>query len=774
MKKTGFLLVLLFLFSAAHAQEKATISGSITDVETGEELIGATVLVKELGSGTVANVYGFYSLTLPKGSYTIEYGYIGYITKTETIDLQADQLINLEMQPKGINIGTFEVVDERTNENVESVEMSSTNLQMEAIKKIPALMGEVDVIKAIQMLPGVQTVGEGSSGFYVRGGGVDQNLILLDEAPVYNASHLLGFFSVFNSDAIKDVQLYKGGIPAEYGGRLSSVLDIRMKEGNSKGFHGSGGLGTISSRLMLEAPIAKKKGSFMIAGRRTYADVFLKLHPDTNIRKNKLYFYDLNLKANYKINDNNRVFLSGYFGRDVFGFGDEFGMNWGNQTATVRWNHVYTPKLFSNLTLIYSNFDYFLGSEDGAQAFSWNSDIKDYTAKLDFSYFPSPKHTLRFGALSTYHNFNPGLVKGEGDETIFSQLQVPKSNAIESGLYVSNEHKISKRFSARYGLRWSVFQNVGPTTIYTFDDEFNATDTTDYASGDFYNTFQGLEPRVSMRYSMSDNSSIKASYNRTRQYVHLASNSTSSSPLDIWFPSSPNVKPQIADQVAAGYFLNLKDNSYELSAEMYYKWMKNSIDFKNHAQLLLNPQLEGELRFGNARAYGLELMVRKQEGKLSGWVSYTLARTERRIPEIDPDWYPTKYDKTHDISVVASYQLNEQWSFGGAWVYSTGAAVTLPTGRFEYQGVIVPVYSTRNGERMPSFHRLDLSATWDFKQKEGKKWDGELVFSVYNAYMRKNAFQINFREDPDNAGQTIAEKTYLFGIVPAITYNFKF
>lgn len=768
------LLLGLVFASSAHAQDKATISGSVTDEETGEELLGATIYVKELGTGTTTNLYGFYSLTIPKGKYTLVYSYIGFADQEHVVDLQENMKKNLELRVAGETLKEFEVQAESKNSNVESVEMSMVKMKIENIKKIPALMGEVDVIKAIQFLPGVATVGEGNSGFYVRGGAVDQNLVLLDEAPVYNASHLMGFFSVFNSDAIKDIQLYKGGIPSRYGGRLSSVLDIRMKEGSTKKFSGTGGIGTISSRLTLEAPIVKNKGSFVVSGRRTYADQFLRFSRDTALRQSKLFFWDLNMKANYKLNDNNRLFLSSYFGRDVLGGDNVFQIRWGNATSTLRWNHVYNDRLFSNVTLIYSQFNYFLGEPTGAEAFSWTSDITDYTGKIDYNYFLNPENTIRFGLSTTYHKFNPGFVRGEGTETIFNQLQLPKVNALEHAIYLSNEHKITPRFTALYGLRYSMFQNIGPATVYGFDDQYNVTDTTTYQRGDIYQTYGGFEPRLGMKYTLTEFSSVKLSYNRMRQYVQLASNTTSSSPLDIWFPSSPNVEPQIADQIAVGYFHNIKDNKYEASVELYYKDMQNSIDFKNHAQLLLNPQLEGELRFGDARAYGMELLVRKNEGKLTGFVSYTLARTERNIPEIYSDWYPTKYDKTHDLAIVASYEINKRWDVSANWVFATGSAVTMPSGRFTYAGVVVPVYTERNGARLPNYHRLDFAATLKGKEKEGRKWSGDWVFSVYNAYYRKNPYSINFRQDEDNPGETYAEMTYLFGIIPAVTYNFRF
>lgn len=758
--------------------QKHTISGHVTDAESGEELIGATIYVEELKSGAVTNVYGFYSITLEQGTYHLTYSFVGFQPVKRTIDLTSDIKMDIELGSGSETLQEVVIEAEAKDQNVTSVEMSKVNMKMETIKEIPALMGEVDVIKAIQLLPGVQTVGEGTSGFYVRGGGVDQNMIMLDEATVYNASHLMGFFSVFNSDAIKGLQLYKGGIPAEYGGRLSSVLDIRMKDGNNKKFAATGGIGTISSRLTLEGPIMKDKMSFLISGRRTYADQFLRFSPDTNVRKNKLYFYDLNGKWNWKVNDNNRLFVSAYTGEDVFKFADLFKLSWGNQTVTARWNHIFSNKLFMNLTGIYSRFDYGLGATSGVESFSWDSDIKDYSGKLDFNYFLNPKNTVRFGLISTYHIFNPGFARGEGEESIFNELKLQDSYALESALYISNEQKIGARITTRYGLRYSDFRNFGPGDMYGYDENYNVNDTTSYSSGEQINRYGGFEPRLGINYLINEEQSLKASYNRTRQYVQLASNSTASSPLDIWFPASKNVEPQIADQVAIGYFRNLKKNTYEASVEAYYKWMQNSIDFKDHAQLLLNPQLEGELRFGEARAYGLEFMVKKQEGKLTGWVSYTLARAERKIESINNgNWYKTKYDKLHDVSVVASYELSKRMQLGMTWVFGTGQAVTMPTGRMQYANMLVPVYSDRNAARMPAYHRMDLGLTVKpnpDKENKTLPWSGEWVFSIYNAYNRHNAFAINFRQDPENPNETIAEKVYLFPIIPAVTYNFKF
>lgn len=768
------LLLAVLLSSYSFSQATFTISGTMEDASSGEALIGATIYVPSLSKGVNTNVYGFYSLTLPQGNYEVSYSFIGYQKVTKTFALDRNIKMDVELEPSSIMVEEAVIEgNSDAEQNIESVDMSTVNMQMSAIKKIPAFMGEVDVIKAIQLLPGVATVGEGGSGFYVRGGAVDQNLILLDEAAVYNASHLLGFFSVFNSDAIKDVQLYKGGIPARYGGRLSSVLDIHMKDGNNKKFAGTGGIGTVSSRLTLEAPLKKDKGSILVSGRRTYADVFLLFSKNEAQRNTRLYFYDLNLKANYEISENDRIYLSGYFGRDVFKFADLFGLDWGNTTGTFRWNHIYNSKLFSNVSLIYSNFQYGLGQDFEGFGFQWDSDIKDLTGKVDLSYFLNPNNTLRFGVTSTLRKMNPGYARGTG-ESIFNELKLEEVNALEHAVYASNEHHLTDAFKVQYGLRYSLFQQIGPGTVWSYNETFEPTDSTYYNSGDQVQQYGGFEPRIGMSYKLNRTTAIKASYNRMYQYIHLASNSTSSSPLDVWFTSSQNVKPQMADQVALGYFRNFKDNTLEFSAEVYYKTMTNAIDFKNHAELFLNKHLEGELRFGEARSYGLELLMRKQTGRLTGMVSYTLARTEKRIPDITPDWYPTKYDKTHDVAVVASYTLSDKWSFGANFIYGTGAAVTLPTGRFTYLGMVVPVYSDRNGARMPAYHRLDLSATLKPEQKKERKWQGEWVFSVYNAYNRHNAYSINFETEDFDPNITYAVKTYLLPIVPSVTYNFSF
>lgn len=774
MKNIVFGLFLI-LNLGVFAQEKYTISGNLNDAENGEGLIGASVKVADQAKGTVTNVYGFYSLTLPKGTYKILYSYLGFETITKEVVLDKNIKLNLELKEKSTTFDEVVITGEAGNENVESLDMSKDELNIEQIKGIPALMGEVDVIKAIQLLPGVQTIGEGGSGFFVRGGAADQNLILLDEANVYNASHLMGFFSVFNPDAVKNVELYKGGIPAQYGGRLASVLDIRMKDGNMKKFSGQGGIGTISSRLTLTAPIKKDKGAFMISGRRTYADIFLPLANNPDLDGTKLYFYDANIKGNYSLNDNNRLYLSGYFGRDVLSINNQFNMDWGNATGTLRWNHVFNDKLFLNSTVVYSSYNYELGtpSTEGDFNFTWKSKINDYYIKEDFNYYLDPKNTVKFGLQSAFHQISPGTIsfKNEGIE---NEIVTPTTNSLEHAIYVSNEQKFNNRFSAVYGLRYSLFQNIGTATVYGYDENYDISDTTLYAKGDIYQTYGGLEPRLGLKYTLDETSSVKASYNRTRQYIQLASNSTSSSPLDVWFSSSPNVKPQYADQVALGYFKNIKNNLIETSAEVYYKKMYNTIDFKDHAQLIFNQGLEGELRIGDAHSYGLELMAKKTKGKWTGWLSYTYSRVFKDIPLINEgNAYPAKYDQPHNISFVTSYEFSKRFMLALNWVYNTGRAVSMPTGKFVYQGQTIPIYSAKNSERLPAYHRMDISATLKSKNYDTKKFKGEWVFSIYNLYNRANAYSLNFVENQDT-GVTEAQMLYLFKVIPSVTYNFKF
>lgn len=755
--------------------KKNTISGHIKDARTGEMLIGATVYVKEASTGTSSNLYGFYSLSLIPGDYLLTFSYIGYRPVEQVVNLDKDLNLEIELTNSEEVLQEVVITGERQDKNVKSTEMSVVKMESKTIRQIPALFGETDVIRALQLMPGVKTVAEGSTGFSVRGGSSDQNLVLLDEATVYNAGHMLGFFSVFNNDAVKDVTLYKGDIPAAYGGRLSSLLDVRMKEGNSKEFSGTGGIGLISSRLTLEGPIVNENTSFIVSGRRTYADLFIPLFGNDDIKGSKLYFYDFNAKINHTFDEKNRVFVSAYIGKDVFK--NEFaGMALGNGTFTARWNHLFSQKLFSNFTFLKSTYQYMLGTPEGeANSFEWKSRLDDYSGKADFTYYLNPENTIRFGASSTYHAFDPGRAKGTGDETFFDEYVLPKNYALESGIYLSNEQKIGGLLTIKYGLRFSMFQNIGSATVYNFDKTYETIDSTVYSKGDFYNTNFGIEPRVGITYLLNDKSSIKASYSHTIQYLQLAQNSTAGTPLDIWFPASPNVKPQVSDQGAVGYFRNFLDNKIETSVEGYYKYMTNSIDFKDHAQLLLNKELEGELRFGESWSYGLEFMVKLTKGPVTGWVSYTLSKAERQIKEInDGNPYPAPYDKPNDISIVANYDISKRLTIGANWVYSTGSPVTFPTGRAIYGNKIVPIYSDRNQYRMPDYHRIDISATLRGKERYGKKFYGEWSFSVYNAYARKNAWAINFVQDSEDSNKTYAEKTYLFSIIPSITYNFHF
>lgn len=755
--------------------KKLIISGSIKDATNGEQLLGATVFIKELKTGTASNLYGFYSISLQQGTYTLVYSYIGYQNIERTIQLKANTTINIELQPLQSELKEVVITEKRSNENITKNEMSVVRMDAKTIRQIPAFMGEVDIIKAMQLLPGVQTTSEGSSGFSVRGGSPDQNLILLDEATVYNASHLLGFFSVFNNDAIKDVKIYKGDIPMNYGGRLSSVLDVRMNDGNDKHFEGTGGIGNISSRLTLEGPLLKDKTSFILSGRRTYFDLFLPLSSDEKIRDNTLYFYDFNAKIAHTINENNRIYLSGYFGRDVFN--NNFSkLNSGNQTFTMRWNHLFSKKIFSNFMFVYSKYDYYLGTPEGeAYSFDWRSKMRDYGFKSDFTLYANPNNTIKFGISSIYHIFEPGYAKGTGTQSFFNEFTVPSSYALENGIYIGNDQKVNDKLTLKYGIRVSMFNNVGPATIYNYNNNFESTDSSVYKSGDFYQTYAGIEPRFGISYTINDKSSVKASYSRTNQYIQLAQNSTSGTPLDVWFPSSPNVKPQISDQIAVGYFRNFLGNYIETSVEVYYKTMKNSIDFKDHAELLLNEKLEGELRFGESSSKGLEVLVKIPEGRLNGWVSYTLSKTDRSFADINNGkTYLAYYDKPHNMSIVLNYEISKRTTLSSTWIYYTGAPVTFPTGRAEVGGKIVPIYSDRNAYRMPDYHRLDLSLTIKGKKKPNKKWSHEWNFTVYNAYGRKNAWTINFVQDKENPSVTYAEKTYLFSIIPAITYNFKF
>jgi len=765
---------------------KATINGYVRESGTGENLISATVQIKSvddeypLSSGVVTNNYGFYSITLAPGTYELTYSYVGFEPELRVVQLTDDLQIDMSLKedPGMMDEVVIEAHSEveRIERNVKSVDLGKTELGIQEIKQVPALIGEVDVIKAMQLLPGVQVMGEGSSNFVVRGGSADQNLILLDEAPVYNASHLMGFFSVFNPDAVNNIQFYRGNIPAAYGGRLSSLLDIHMKEGNREKFGVSGGIGLISSRLTVEGPLKKNKSSFMVSGRRTYADLFLKFSNDEFTRNSSLYFYDLNAKLNYQFNEKNKLFVSGYFGRDLNKFRSlQYVIDWGNATGSVRWNHLFNQRLFSNATLIFSRYDYRIDLSD-ATGQDWRSEVQDYTLKSDFSYYPNPKNFVSFGFSSTYHQFKPG----ENHAT--DEPGVPASNALEHGLYISNEQQVGARVTVESGLMYSLFQLIGEAEVIQYDEDYQPQEVLNFANGEIYKTYQGLEPRIGARYLLSEHASFKLSYNRQKQYMQQLSNlALGFNVFDIWLPSSLQTLPQTADAFSLGYFHNSRNLQYEFSAEAYFKHLTNQIDYKDHAQLIMNRYLEGELRTGDGRSYGLELMARRRQGRLTGWLSYTLSRAERSIKGINGgQYFPAPYDQPHSVTAVASYKLGPRWTVSANFVYATGRPTTLPEETFRYDGYIVPVYGRRSSDRLPDYHRFDLSASLYPKEKPGRKNQSYWTFSLYNAYSRYNAatvFVTNELADIDlvkDNGKSAFHKLSLFGLVPSVTYNFKF
>ncbi len=765
----AILLISFTLASPAQVKKNYTISGTIESSESGEVLIGATVIISELKSvGASSNAYGFYSITIPEGVYVFRVQYLGYRVLKDTIDVNRDVVKNFSLMPEPLTEREVVISGEHANANVTSTRISANDLQVRQIKTIPVILGEQDVLKTIQLLPGIMGAGEGSTGFYARGGGADQNLILLDEAPVYNPSHALGYLSIFNSDAIKDVTVMTGGIPAQYGGRLSSVVDIRTNDGNDKVFGGTGGIGLLDSRLTLDGPIVKDKGSFIVSGRRTYADLFLRLSRDTTINRVRLYFYDLNAKVNYSFGEHDRVFLSGYFGRDNFSYPNVFGFNWGNGTGTLRWNHIFGDKFFSNTSLIYSDYSYANDIGASPNQFEITSGIRDVDLKSDLQYFMNPGNTVRFGADFIYHTFLPGSITG-GPGITLNNVSVEKKFGLESALYVSDDASLLPDIKLDYGLRASSFSLLGPGSIFTYNSEGNPVDTLNYGPGKFIKTFFGLEPRVTATLVLNDESSVKSSYTRTVQYLHLLSSSTSTNPSDLWVPSTNNVPPEYADQVDLGYFRNFDDNEYESSLVLYYKNMQNLIDYKNGADLQLNPTVESLLLFGRGWSYGAEFMLKKKFGPLTGWVAYTLSRTEEQFAQINNGApFPATQDRTHDVSIVLVYDLNSKWSFGATWVYYTGNAITFPSGNYMIGGRLVPYYTSRNGYRMPPYHRLDLSVTWNINEHS------DLNLSIYNVYDRMNPYAITFQQVPGNPNQTEAVQTTIFPIIPSVTYNFKF
>jgi hypothetical protein len=770
------LALLLSLFNGspvlAQSAQRYTLSGTISDSLSGETLIGSTVMLSGAQStGVSANEYGFYSITLPEGTYDAQFSFIGYQRRTITIRLDSNVKLDLALAPSSLTLNEVVVTGDLKGFDLQRPDIGVERMDMKEVEKLPMIFGERDILKAIQLLPGVKSAGDGQAGFYVRGGGADQNLVLLDEAPVYNASHLLGFFSTFNANAIKDVQLYKGSMPAQFGGRLASVLDIRMKDGNDRKLGVSGSVGTISTNLTVEGPIKKNKASFLIAARRTYADVFLKLYSDPGIRDNKLYFYDLNAKLNVDAGPKDKLFLSGYFGRDVVGLGSTLGIDWGNATGTARWNHIYSPRWFSNTSLIFSNYNYGVAFKTDAHDFSITSVVRDLNLTHELSFYPSPGSKWKVGFSSIRHTITPGKVESSGSSGV-NAFTIQNQYTWENALFASWDKTVTDRLTMNVGLRVSGLSVLGKGEFYTFDPEGEVTSTTLRGSGEIVQTYVNPEPRLSFSYLNTEFSSVKWSYARMTQNMHLLSNSTSGSPTDRWISTSNVIKPEIGDQVSGGYFRKLKEGAYEMSGEVYYKWMQNQIDYRNGADILVNQYIEGELLFGKERAYGLEVMARKNTGRLTGWIGYTLSRTERRIDGINNnEWYYARQDRTHDVSIVGTFELNERWDFSALWTYNTGNAVTFPTGKYTVDDQVIFSYTERNAGRMPAYHRLDLSATWTrIKKKHESTWN----FSLYNAYGRENAYTITFQQNENDPNRTSAIKTSLFRWVPSISYGFKF
>lgn len=778
----GFFLFLLFAGISVSAQKNYTVNGYISDSVSGETIIGATITID--GKAINSNQYGFYSLTLPEGTYDLTVSHVSYITTSYKIQLDQNLQRNFLLLSHSAALNEVIVYSRKRDGNVRNAQMGKIDLSIGQIRSIPAFMGEVDILKAIQLLPGVQTAGEGNSGFYVRGGGPDQNLIILDDAVVYNTGHLFGFFSIFNSDAIKNTSLIKGGMPAQYGGRLSSVLDVTMKDGNSNKFVVEGGIGLIASRLSVQGPIKKDKASFIVSARRTYIDALVKpfISKDANAYGSGYYFYDLNAKVNYKFSEKDKLYLSGYFGRDVFNFRDRklsfrADIPWGNSTGTLRWNHVFNRKLFANTTLVYNDYNFTFGAAQNNFEINLASGIRDVTAKIDFDYYPTGQHKVKFGGVSTYHKFIPNVTSGRQDSVIFNPSNDGVKYAMESALYVQDDWDLSDKLKLNYGLRWSQFSQIGPYTKYVKDANQNKIDSTMYKSFESIQSYSGFEPRITVRYNVNATTSVKASVTRNLQFIHLVSNAGTTLPTDLWVPSTFRVQPQISWQYAAGVFKNLKDNEYETSVELYYKKMQNQIEYKEgYSPSLRDP--EEEFVFGKGWSYGSEFFVNKMRGRLTGWVGYTLSWTWREFPQLNSGIkYPAKYDRRNDLSVVGTYELNNKWKLGAVFIYATGNATSLPERFYVIDGVLTQEYSSINKYRLNAYHRMDISATLTPQKKKKKKLESSWVFSIYNLYNRKNPYFIYFDQtgSPYTGDLKIqAKQVSLFPILPSVTWNFKF
>lgn len=777
-----FFLILISFF--AEAQKKYTISGYAKDLQNGETLIGATITVKGNSKGITSNQYGFYSITLLEGNYELICSYAGYLPKILEVNLDSDKQLDFDLVTKAA-LQEVVITSKKTDGNVKNAQMGRFVMPIEQIKAIPAFLGEVDLLKTIQLLPGVRNAGEGSAGIYVRGGGPDQNLILLDDAIVYNTGHLFGFFSIFNSDAIKNVSLIKGGMPAQYGGRLSSVLDISMKEGNDKKFQVEGGIGLIASRISIQGPIKKNKASFIISARRTYIDALTKpfIKSTSQFYGSGYYFYDLNAKVNYRFSEKDRLYISGYFGRDVFDFVNgkrslDVNIPWGNATGTIRYNHVFTKRLFGNTSLVFNNYNFSFQAAQANFKIKLASGIKDVSLKQDFDLYPFTGHKIKFGGLYTYHKFTPSVVSGTQDTVVFAPQNPQAKFAHEAALYVQDDWEVSDKIKVNAGLRYSWFQQIGPYNIYTKDANGNILDSSVYNRGQGVKAYGGLEPRFTLRYGINDETSIKASVTRNLQYIHLVSNAGTTLPTDLWVPSTYKVKPQISWLYAAGLFKNFKENMYETSVELYYKSMQNQIEYQEGYTPNTLEDTENFFTFGKGWSYGSEFFINKTKGRLTGWIGYTLSWTWRKFPELNfGEKYPAKYDRRNDLSVVALYELNKRWKLSGTFIYGSGNATTLPQRFYLVNGVLTQEYSRINEYRLPAYHRLDFAAIYSPKKNETRKWKSEWVFSIYNVYSRKNPYFIYFDQTGsayDGTLQVQGKQVSLFPIIPAITWNFKF
>ena len=784
MSKYIIFLFLLFCGLESSAQNKFTLNGYVRDSLSKETLIGATLQVKELTRGVSTNQYGYYSLTLPEGEYTFIISFVGYFPVEQKIKFNADQEFNFSLFSKSSLSQEIVISAKKRDANVKNAQMGQIDLSMSRMRSVPVIFGEIDPLKTLQLFPGVSNAGEGNSGLYVRGGGPDQNLILLDDAVVYNTGHLFGFFSIFNGDAIKNTTLIKGGMPAQYGGRLSSVLDISMKDGNMNKFQAEGGIGSIASRLAIQGPIVKDKSSFMISGRRTYIDQLVKpfIKKGSQFYGSGYYFYDLNAKFNYKFSNKDRLYISGYFGRDVFDFVNnqrQFDVNipWGNSTMTARWNHVFNKKLFMNTTFVYNDYDFALGALQNNFNFTLKSGIRDLSFKSDLDHYLTPEHKLKYGLQYTYHRFSPSIISGQQDSVVFNPNNSQLKYAREMAAYIQDDWEISESVKMSYGLRWSGFQQVGPYTNYSTDNVGNRLDSVLFKKGDAIKFYHGLEPRATLRYSINDETSIKGSVSRNRQYIHLVSNAGTTLPTDVWVPSTLRVKPQLSWQYAAGIFKNFKDNTYETSIEVYYKSMKNQIEYREgYTPSIKDP--EEEFVFGDGWSYGTEFFFNKTKGRFTGWIGYTLAWSWRKFPDLNKgNKYPAKFDRRHDLSVVGIYELNTKWKFSAVFVYASGNAASLPEKFYLIEGVLTQQYSNINQYRLPSYHRLDISATFTPIPKKQRKVSSSWNFSIYNAYSRRNPYFFYFDQTGsafDGSLQVQAKQVSLFPVIPSVTYNFKF